>query len=1098
MHIQTTDGALLAADDNSGQGNDAGLYVSSSTAETILITAAAPAGQLGTYTLEIEQSQLPPDDFGDSPDQAASLTPGASQQGLLLTAGDTDWFKLDLKADQHYRFLLRGADSNRGSLDDPFLELRDAAGTLIDSADGGTLTRDAALGYRPSSDQTVHLVARASTAALTGTYTLTAYEPDEAGGGFESAAPLLVDTPFQAGIQSPDDTDWFRIDVTAGNTYTLSALTDTDQDGSLETALIELFDATRTSISAADGRHTDGSATLAFKATSTGPHYLAVRSYRGDTGTYTLSATQGNQADLIGDSRDTAAALTIGGDNRAVLELASDLDWFSVDVDAGSSYRFTMQANFDGITPPLVFPSLTTVAFEATELPPTPPSREGRRRLPGFLGANAISLDSSITYTAEQSGTLYLQAASVANRWQGAYHIEAIDLGDLNRDDHPDTPSGSPLSLLPGQSRTGTIDNSTDRDIFRLALKANQSYQLLVRGVSSNGGTLTDPSFRLLDAEGQAVSASFDSVGSPDPSLLFTPASSGDFFLEVSAEEGNADIGSYTADLIAITPGEPITPINDLPADRDTTAELLAKQTFESSLHSGDDTDWIRVELKTGQSYQFDLTPRINKGGLGWTPHVDLIDSDGRRLAATRDNAPGQTARLLYKPNSDGHVFLAISSKNGSHGTYELNRRRLISPPGDPPARQWHLSNGTGNGLDINLDAVWRDYSGASVNIGVIDDGILYSHPDLTSQLDTTADAGASFSYPRRWTLFEDANLNVGPKPEAGHGTAVTGLIAAGSTNGPGLYGVAPGVSISGYEVDWTPQVIALMLQKQLDSSIGGVDLSNNSWGFLKPFADDFDSPQFSPFFKALRDGVQQGRDNGTDALGINWVFAAGNARTLGDSTNYHGFQSNRFVTTVASTDRRGNTSFFSTPGASILVSAFGEDLHTTLLGEDNTASYGDFYGTSAAAPLVSGVIALMLEANPDLGYRDVQTILAYSARQVIEDGFKFNAASNWNGGGLHISHDQGFGLVDAHSAVRLAESWTAAPSTSNNEQREPFRASRNQHQFPTTTSLGSASPPLWIVLLISNGRKLNSTSAIHAFQTWSLNSSLPVAPSHG
>ncbi|MBL6795159.1 MAG: S8 family serine peptidase, partial [Synechococcus sp. BS307-5m-G34] len=1035
--IHALDGTLLSDDDNSGQGNDAGLYLSSSTAQTILITAAAPAGQLGTYTLEIEQSQLPPDDFGDSPDQAGSLTPGTSQQGLLLTAGDTDWFQLALKADQHYRFLLRGTDSNSGSLDDPFLELRDADGTLIDSADGGTLTRDAALGYRPSSDQTVHLVARASTSALTGSYTLTAYEPDEAGAGFESAAPLLVDAPFQAGIQSPDDTDWFRIDVTAGNTYTLSALTDTDKDGSLKTALIELFDSTRTTISAADGRHTDGSATLAFKATSTGPHYLAVRGYRGDTGTYTLSATQGNQADLIGESRDTAAALTIGGDNRAVLELASDLDWFSVDVDAGSTYRFTMQANVDGITSPLVAPSLTTVAFEADELPPTPPSRRGRRRLPGFLGENAISLDSSITYTAEQSGTLYLQAASVANRWQGAYRIEAVDLGDLNRDDHPDTSSGSAPTLLPGQSRTGTIENSTDRDIFRLALKGNQSYQLLLRGVSSNGGTLTDPRFRILDAAGKAVSASFDSVGAPDPSLLFTPATSGDFFLEVAAEEGNTDIGSYSADLIAITQGDQTTPLNDLPADRYTTAELLAKQTVESTLHSGDDTDWIRVELTAGESYQFDLTPRINQGGLGWTPHIDLIDSDGARLAASRDNAPGQTARLLYRPSSDGHVFLAISSKDGSHGTYELNRRRLVSSSGDPLiARQWHLSNATGNGLDLNLDAVWRDYSGSDINIGVIDDGILYSHPDLTSQLDTTNDAGASFSFPDVGSLFEDANLNVGPKPEAGHGTAVAGLIAAGSANGAGLSGVAPGASISGYEVDWTPQALTLMLQKQLDSSIGGVDLSNNSWGFLRPFADDFDSPQFSPLVQALTNGVQQGRDNGTNALGINWVFSAGNSRTLGDSTNYHGFQSSRFVTTVASTDRRGNTSFFSTPGASILVSAFGEDLYTSLLGAENTAGYGNFDGTSAAAPLVSGVIALMLEANPDLGYRDVQTILAYSARQVIDDGFKFNAASNWNGGGLHISHDQGFGLVDAHSAVRLAESWSAAPSTSANEQR--------------------------------------------------------------
>ncbi|NDH90380.1 MAG: hypothetical protein EBZ22_05775, partial [Flavobacteriia bacterium] len=75
------------------------------------------------------------------------------------------------------------------------------------------------------------------------------------------------------------------------------------------------------------------------------------------------------------------------------------------------------------------------------------------------------------------------------------------------------------------------------------------------------------------------------------------------------------------------------------------------------------------------------------------------------------------------------------------------------------------------------------------------------------------------------------------------HGTAVAGLIAAGSADTAGLSGVAPGASITGYEVDWTPEALALMLKKQLDPSTGGVDLSNNSWGFLKPFADDFDSP---------------------------------------------------------------------------------------------------------------------------------------------------------------------------------------------------------------------------------------------------------------
>ncbi len=85
---------------------------------------------------------------------------------------------------------------------------------------------------------------------------------------------------------------------------------------------------------------------------------------------------------------------------------------------------------------------------------------------------------------------------------------------------------------------------------------------------------------------------------------------------------------------------------------------------------------------------------------------------------------------------------------------------------------------------------------------------------------------------------------------------------------------------------------------------------------------------------------------------------------------------------------------------------------------------------------MVSGVVALMLEANPNLGYRDVQMILAYSARQTDTNnpGWAINGAKNWNGGGLHVSHDYGFGLVDALAAVRLAETWTLQSTTANEQ----------------------------------------------------------------
>ena len=156
----------------------------------------------------------------------------------------------------------------------------------------------------------------------------------------------------------------------------------------------------------------------------------------------------------------------------------------------------------------------------------------------------------------------------------------------------------------------------------------------------------------------------------------------------------------------------------------------------------------------------------------------------------------------------------------------------------------------------------------------------------------------------------------------------------------------------------------------------------------------------------------------------------------------------------VAAVQRTGAIDDYSTPGSSVLVSAFGspgEIVTTDVTGTGLNGGYTPgsdytpgFNGTSAAAPQVSGVVALMLEANANLGWRDVQTILSYSARHVGTEvgsgisgsekyAYAFNGADDWNGGGLHFSRDYGFGLVDAKAAVRLAETWgTQAAGTGN------------------------------------------------------------------
>lgn len=345
--------------------------------------------------------------------------------------------------------------------------------------------------------------------------------------------------------------------------------------------------------------------------------------------------------------------------------------------------------------------------------------------------------------------------------------------------------------------------------------------------------------------------------------------------------------------------------------------------------------------------------------------------------------------------------------------------------PNDPLlGSQWHLSmigrlGFVSSSSTAGLERIWAEFTGEGVDVGIWDDGIQRTHWDLDGNYD------ASLQVTINGTLNNGQPLTA----DDGHGTSVAGLIAA-ENNGLGGVGVAFDADVTGIRIFGGADDINNYWPRYLQTldSLGNFDVTNHSYGAYPDFEVYGDVAKF-----------QAAAVSGRGGLGTINVKSAGNSNVDGNGEELDG---SRFTVTVAALGTSGNVASYSTYGAHVLVSAPAGSVTTDLLG--NSAGYdgllnGDytnsFGGTSAAGPITAGVVTLMLDANPALGWRDAQNILSYSAagtgslytgvRTSENFSWKWNGADNWNGGGLHYSEDYGYGMVNAFNAVRMAEVWS-------------------------------------------------------------------------
>ena len=317
--------------------------------------------------------------------------------------------------------------------------------------------------------------------------------------------------------------------------------------------------------------------------------------------------------------------------------------------------------------------------------------------------------------------------------------------------------------------------------------------------------------------------------------------------------------------------------------------------------------------------------------------------------------------------------------------------------------QQWYINYNfdfyAKNGIDpqANIDAFksLNRYKGRGVKVAIIDDGLDIYHEDLEDALIASYD-------------IETGTSNVSHREFTGfHGTAVSGIVLA-RDNDKGIAGIAPEADL--IFLRYTDEMSDAQTIELFNKAVEfGADIIICSWGTYN-------------VSKAVRDKIIDLANNGRGGLGIPIVFAVGNDGT------YMGNDESAIdeVISVGASNTDNDRAWYSNYGEHLDILAPGGDFNfaiTTLddMGERGVAildpnyilynDYDGFAGTSPAAAIVGGAIALMLEADPNLTRVEIEQILKDTA-QKIGDTEYINGRNDY----------YGYGKLDLDRAIEEVE----------------------------------------------------------------------------
>ena len=490
-----------------------------------------------------------------------------------------------------------------------------------------------------------------------------------------------------------------------------------------------------------------------------------------------------------------------------------------------------------------------------------------------------------------------------------------------------------------------------------------------------------------------------------------------------------------------------------------------------------DQPDWSVSNVWLGSAEVPAIDPR---SGIGFTFTAELSDF-----------SPGQDyyAIIQVEEIAEEHPGHAYTNQDFIGFSLDGAGRIIVQCQPDPSGRgaaadtadpltdeQWHLVNTgqsafaqSGGTADEDLgmaNALMSGPTGQGVRMVIADTGLETCHPELAPNV--VADGSHNFNA-QQWAGAKATDPFL-PSTLGDHGTAVAGLVAAAANNGIGGRGVAPSASILGYNTlvasDWLTAWTDSLGGSSAMPNSASADIFNMSFGGL----GIEDNPHPESDVQLLRNGV----GNLRGGRGAIYVKAAGNGfeacrsmpRAVNDeigclSANSDPINNLPYLIVVGGFNALGERASYASVGANLWITApageFGQ-LDPAMITADQMGThrgydaffpvgladdavrnpYGDFVsnfnGTSAAAPNASGAVALLLEAHPELSWRDVKHILAKTARQIDPNvrpvrygigGAAYVLQLPWitNAAGYRFHNWFGFGALSVDAALDYAAS---------------------------------------------------------------------------